>query len=100
MPKLVRDNIPAIMEQKGQKAVFYRASEEEYARRLLEKLTEEVAEFQDGESVDEIADIVEVLYAIAAHKGYSPEAVEDIRKRKALQNGSFTNRIIMNEKIK
>lgn len=97
--KLVRDNIPKIIKDDNKIPVTRIASEEEFSIRLNDKLQEEVAEYLASESVEELADIAEVLRAIAHDKGFAPEYVEDIRQRKYKEHGGFHKRIILEETI-
>ncbi|ROQ26499.1 putative house-cleaning noncanonical NTP pyrophosphatase (MazG superfamily) [Streptomyces sp. PanSC19] len=86
--KLVRDRIPQIIRNDGT---------EEYRARLREKLSEEVAEFLDADDVsapDELADVAEVLLALAADLGISPERLEAIRAAKAGERGGLAGRIV------
>lgn len=95
MEKLVRDRIPEILAIKGEKACFYQADEQRYKQGLKEKLLEEVNEFLADESLEEIADIYEVLEAILQFKNYSQEELCKIRERKRSTNGAFIKRYIM-----
>lgn len=95
--KLVRDNIPEIIESKGEKAVTHIATETEYWEKLKEKLTEEVKEFSEAESIEELADVLEVLDAIIAYKKFTPEDIEKIKSEKAQKRGKFDKRIILEE---
>ena len=95
--KLVRDNIIERIEAKGEKAVFHIADETEFWAKLREKLSEEVAEFLEAESIEELADIAEVLDAIMAHKGFTKEALVAEQQRKAEERGRFEKRIILDE---
>ena len=64
--KLVRDEIPNILTEKGKKFTSHVAKDkEEYKNKLMEKLQEEVGEFLEKPCVEEIADIQEVLDALA-----------------------------------
>jgi predicted house-cleaning noncanonical NTP pyrophosphatase (MazG superfamily) len=63
--KLVRDKIPEIMRETGQVAVVHTADFDEYQVLLRQKLTEEVDEFLMSQDFEELADILEVLYALA-----------------------------------
>lgn len=95
--KLIRDNIPAIITKKGGNPITHVAGEEEYEQKLLEKLAEEVAEFQEAKSLEEMADIKEVLLAIYDLYGFKKEDVETVRQRKKEERGGFSERIILEE---
>jgi len=95
--KLVRDLIPEIIRANGQEPVTYRAEPDEYRRRLREKLTEEVGEFfaADAEhAVEELADVLEVVYALAADLGTDKAQLEILREDKAGRRGGFAERIV------
>ncbi|MGW4160351.1 nucleoside triphosphate pyrophosphohydrolase [Streptomyces sp. SS162] len=95
--KLVRDRIPEIIRNDGAEPVTYIAAPEEYRARLREKLREEVAEFLDAdeeEAPGELADVVEVLLALAAELGITPEQLEALRAAKADERGCFARRIV------
>ena len=96
--KLVRDNIPLIIEAAGKQAVTRVLSDEEYLAELDRKLTEECAEYQADKNVEELADVLEVLYAIAAARGYSVQELERMRAAKAEKRGGFADRIFL-EKV-
>ena len=95
--KLIRDKIPEIIAAKGQTSKTHIANDEEYWSKLKEKLTEEVAEFAKDESIDELADVMEVIAAIQSHKKFTSEAVEAIRMKKHEERGGFDKRIILEE---
>ncbi|MFH0873958.1 MAG: nucleoside triphosphate pyrophosphohydrolase [Candidatus Komeilibacteria bacterium] len=95
--KLVRDRIPDIIAAKGGQAKTHIAAEAEYWLKLKEKLTEEVVEFCQAESTEEMADIQEVLNAIYEFKNFTPAAIETFRLKKAQQRGGFSQRIILDE---
>jgi len=70
--KLVRDKIPQIIRSTGQEPVIRTADAKEYGVRLRDKLREEVAEFLDSDSApEELADVLEVVYALAEQGGQS-----------------------------
>ena len=94
---LVRDRIPEIIERDGKSCVCSVLSEEEYLTLLDEKLGEELAEYQESKSMEELADLMEVIRAVAVARGSSPEEVEEIRRRKAEKRGGFEKRILLEE---
>lgn len=95
--KLVRDKIPEYIIKKGGKPVYHVANKAEYWEKLKEKLSEEVDEFRKDENMEEFADLLEVIDAIAAYKMFDPEDLETTRNDKAAEKGVFKNRIILDE---
>ena len=96
--KLVRDKIPEIIENTGKTAYCHILAEEEYLSELDKKLNEECAEYQADKSLEELADMLEVMYAIAEARGYSLEELENVRAEKAIKRGGFKDRIFL-EKV-
>jgi len=93
--KLVRDKIPEIIEKAGKKAHTHILSEEEYMTELDKKLNEECAEYQADKSIEELADMLEVMYAIAEARGWSVSELEAVRREKAEKRGAFERRIFL-----
>lgn len=62
--KLVRDKIPQLLDNKGVAYEKRVASLEEYKAELIKKLQEEVAEFSEAGSAEELADVLEVIDAL------------------------------------
>lgn len=93
--KLVRDKIPEIIEETGREPKTHILSQEEYLAELDKKLNEEVAEYQADKSLEEIADTLEVLFAICKARGYSLEELESVRKEKADERGGFEKKIFL-----
>lgn len=77
--KLVRDNIPEIIEAAGKKPVTLILDEASFLSELDRKLNEECAEYQESKSMEELADMLEVMYAIAEARGSSAAELESIR---------------------
>jgi len=96
--KLVRDRIPEIVSNAGKRAVTRVLSEEEYIAELDRKLDEECSEYHADKSLEELSDVLEVLYAIATARGYSAEELEQARAAKAEKRGAFADRIFL-EKV-
>ena len=86
--KLVRDKIPQIIESNGQKAFVRFLEDEEYLASLEEKLDEEVGEYHRDKSIEELADILEVVYALADEIG-SRDELMDVYNNKHQSRGGF-----------
>lgn len=95
--KLVRDKIPEIIKQKGEIPTTHVADDEEYWQKLKEKLKEEVDEFLKTGSEEELADILELIYAICDFKKIDKQTLELLRKKKAEKRGGFKDKIILDE---
>ena len=97
--KLVRDHIPEIIEKSGDKCVIEILSEEKYLEMLDKKLDEELTEYHKEKNLEELADLLEVIYACTEARGYSLEDLENIRAFKAEYRGGFTKKILLKETI-
>lgn len=93
--KLVRDNIPLICEKNGQTPKTKVLDDEEYASALNMKLEEEVKEYLISKDIEELADIVEVIEALAENQGSSLKEVMEIKQNKRNKNGAFKNRVFL-----
>lgn len=89
--KLVRDKIPAIIEAQGEKVNLRILEETEYLRQLEIKLDEEVSEFHRDKNLEELADILEVVYALAGDR----EALDQVYQKKHEARGGFDERIFL-----
>jgi predicted house-cleaning noncanonical NTP pyrophosphatase (MazG superfamily) len=96
--KLVRDNMPDIIRSHGDEPVIRIASEHEFRLLLREKLVEEALEVRDATSeagtLEELADVLECVKAIAGILGLTMGAVEHARLAKARERGGFTRGFI------
>lgn len=97
--KLVRDKIPQIIEQSGKQAVVEEVSGEEYLQRLKAKLGEELQEYLDSQRVEELADLVEVVYAILDYANVSLQDFETLRQQKVLERGAFREKLVLKQVI-
>lgn len=102
--KLVRDNIPTIIEANGETCVTRKLSDKEYENALVEKLKEEVAELLEAytskersvlDCAEEMADVIEVLYAMGKTCAVSKRDVEHVRSQKAAEKGTFSKKIFL-----
>jgi len=93
--RLVRDNIPEIIKKAGKVPVTHIADDEEYWKKLKEKLQEEVNEFCEDSSKDEMADILEVIYAICGLKKFDKKELELLREEKAKEKGEYKNKVVL-----
>lgn len=92
---LVRDRIPEIIKKQGQNPITRILDDDEYVETLLDKLCEEVGEFDEDRNVEEMADILEVLLALAHALGINQKDLMRVRHKKALTRGSFRKRIFL-----
>lgn len=97
--KLVRDRIPELCKQNKQIAVVEVLGVETYPAALREKLQEEVREFLDSGKPEELADILEVVDALAQTQNISLDKLLDIKAEKAQRNGGFQKRLFLKEVI-
>ena len=97
--KLVRDRIPEIIEASGKSCVTEILSDEAYLRLLDAKLDEELAEYHSDQNIEELADLLEVIYAAAMARGYTLEQLDSVRAAKAEKRGAFANKILLKEVI-
>ena len=93
--KLVRDRIPEIIEADGKTCVCETLSYEEYIRLLDEKLNEELAEYQESKSLEELADLLEVMQAVAQARGWTWEELERVRADKAAERSGFAKKVFL-----
>lgn len=95
--KLIRDRLPQMMRDQGL-AVFERQlDEDEFVAALKDKLVEEAGEARDAASpaelAAELADVLEVMGALAEASGFSLEDVETQRRAKRAARGGFDQRV-------
>ncbi len=93
--KLVRDNIPDIIENSGQTANTVILDDKKYTAALEKKLKEETKEYLQSRELVELADILEVVEALAKNQGSSFEEVLELKRQKQEKNGAFDKRIFL-----
>ena len=97
--KLVRDKIPEIIEKSGKQCEIEILSDEKYLEMIDKKLDEELAEYHKDKNIEELADLLEVIYAATKARGYSIEELEKVRAEKAEKRGSFDKKILLKKVI-
>lgn len=95
--KLVRDKIPEIIKKDGKTCITEVLSDEEYLRMVDAKLDEELEEYHKDHNIEELADLVEVIYAATVARGYSVEELEKVRQAKVGERGAFKCKILLKE---
>jgi predicted house-cleaning noncanonical NTP pyrophosphatase (MazG superfamily) len=97
--KLVRDLIPDIIEKSGKTCTIRILDDSEYVEALQEKFVEEFEEYKQAtnrqQALEELADLLEILYAFASYHGATKEELEAIRRKKAEERGGFQKRIFL-----
>jgi predicted house-cleaning noncanonical NTP pyrophosphatase (MazG superfamily) len=103
--KLVRDKLPEILKEKG---IVFRINSDEmsdghFMFKLIEKFTEEYNEvmtsLSKGSRIEELTDLVEVIYAMVEFGGYTIEEFEALRLKKKEERGGFSKRILLLETL-
>lgn len=97
--KLVRDLIPEHLASNGVEFKTHIADDIEYEDKLFAKLKEEASELAKDKNIDEVADVLEVVDAICAYKGFSKKEIELRRLEKFEKKGGFSNKIILEETL-
>lgn len=93
--KAIRDKIPDIIKKSGNSYNVKKLSDDEFLPELEKKLREEVEEYLESKSVEELADAIEVIYRIAELKGISNEKLEMLREEKASKRGKFSDNLFL-----
>ncbi|WP_117594858.1 nucleoside triphosphate pyrophosphohydrolase [Haloprofundus halophilus] len=93
--KLVRDDIPAIIRESGERPVTHVAEGGEYRERLAEKLVEEAEEFAESRDAEELADVLEVVAAVRRQLGVDADELERLRREKREACGGFEAGVVL-----
>jgi len=89
--KAIRDNIPQIIKKSGKNYNIKELDNSEFLVELEKKLVEELTEYQESKNVEELADVLEVIYRISNLKGFDLDKVrlEKIEKRGKFEKNLF-----------
>lgn len=96
--KLVRDYYPELLKQKGKTTEIEVLGGCQYSEKLMENFDEGVSNFKKANSdrlLSEIIDLLEIVYAIADHRGITESEVDFMRQLKKNQSGGFKKRIML-----
>ena len=93
--KVVRDKIPEIIAESGKKSNIKQLDDTSFLAELEKKLIEEVNEYSESKDVEELADLLEVIYRISELRGVNSDELDKIRKDKAEKRGKFANNLFL-----
>ncbi|WP_292372401.1 phosphoribosyl-ATP pyrophosphohydrolase [Methanosarcina sp. UBA411] len=93
--KAVRDLIPEILKLSGRECMIRELSDSSFLPELENKLEEELKEYLESKELEELVDLLEVIYRIAELRGSSKAELEAIRQRKKQEKGGFEKNILL-----
>ena len=94
--KLVRDKIVDIIKQEGRHPEYHIVNDKtEYCQALREKILEEAIELKESQNVNELIDVLEAIYCLIEAENLEFTQIEELRKKKNMERGSFKKRIIL-----
>ncbi len=93
--KAIRDKIPQIIKSSGKNCNVKKLDDSEFLIQLEKKLVEELTEYQNSKDVEELADILEIIYRISELKGVVPDELDKIKQEKALKRGKFDDNLFL-----
>jgi len=93
--KLIRDKIINIIKTNGETPKYHILSDDDYLSELHKKLLEEAHEFIEADDIEELADLMEVVYAIAKVKNIDLKEMENVRIKKREKRGGFEDKIYL-----
>lgn len=93
--KAVRDFIPEVLKLSGKECIVRELSDSSFLSELEKKLEEELKEYLESKEIEELADLLEVIYRIAELRGSSKAELETIRQRKKQEKGGFEKNFLL-----
>jgi len=93
--KLVRNRIPELIESQFEFPEYIILDDESYEKMLEEKLDEEVREYHQDKTIEELVDILEVVIALCESRGFSKEELIKIYQNKHQEKGGFSDKIYL-----
>ena len=95
--KLVRDRIPEIIARSGKHCRTEVLTDEDYLLLLDEKLSEELSEYRESGALEELADLLEVMEAVVAARGYTWQQLQAVKEEKKAARGGFQDKRLLLE---
>ena len=93
--KAIRDKIPEIIKESGKNCNVKKLTDSEFLTQLEKKLVEELSEYQESKNVEELADILEVIYRISELKGITSDELDSIKNEKVKKRGKFDDNLFL-----
>ena len=90
--KAIRDKIPEIIKESGKNCNVKKLNDSEFLVQLEKKLVEELTEYQESKNVEELADVLEVIYRISNLKGFD---LDKARLGKIEKRGKFEKNLFL-----
>ena len=95
--KAVRDKIPEIIRVTGATCKIKQLDDNEFLTALERKLVEEVKEYNESKSVEELIDLIEIIDRILELKKINQDEFYTMRVFKAKKRGKFRSNIFLLE---
>jgi predicted house-cleaning noncanonical NTP pyrophosphatase (MazG superfamily) len=95
--KLVRDEVPNIIEKTGKKLVCYEIPQADFENEVILELQRQSGEYLQYKSKVELADILELFNVLLELRSYTFSEIDDIRQKKLMEKGGFERRIFLVE---
>lgn len=92
---LVRDQLPERISDRGDDPVTHTVDGERHQELLVQRAHAALIAYEDRDQVEHLADVLEVVYTLAANDGVDPEALEATRAERAERNGGFQEGVVL-----
>lgn len=101
--KLVRDKIPGQIAARGENVAVFKLDGEALISALRRKLVEEALEVVDAQTtaeiIEELADVREVMHALASKLGITEDAIQKARNEKKKKRGAFEDAFMLTKTV-
>ena len=95
--KAIRDKIPEIIKESDNNCNIKTLSDEKFLIELEKKLDEELIEYHESKSIEELTDLMEIIQRIAELKGIDNKTLQELQKQKAEKRGKFKKNLFLLE---